>query len=114
MCCPCVSTSSHVYLMLLTPLHVMRSPRVARYKSWTLDSGLDRGLDYGLDYGLDFGLDFRLESRICKLTSRFQAFPPSTCSLVPKVVIIQIPMDFVSIQWGYVSLDNALRDRARG
>ena len=27
---------------------------VARYKTWTLDSGLDYGLDYGLNFGLDW------------------------------------------------------------
>ena len=64
-----------------------------RYKTQTLDSGLDCGLDYGLNYGLNFGLDFRLESRT-NLT--FLGLPTIhfliAYSLVPKVVIIQIPM----------------------
>ena len=74
-----------------------------RYKTWTLDygldfrldSGLDYGLDFGLDYGLDYGQDFGLDSRTYKLTLRFQAFRrPAASSLVSKVRIIQIPMQF--------------------
>ena len=56
----------------------LRLQMQGRYETWTLDSGLDYGLDYGLDHGLDYGLDFGLDSRTYKLTSCFQAFPPSS------------------------------------
>ena len=58
--------------LLLTPSR--GSQETGRYKTWTLDSGMDYGLVYGLNFGLNFGLD----SRTYKLTSHFQAFPPSS------------------------------------
>ena len=67
---------------------------MGRYKTWILDSGLD--------YGLNFGLDFRLDS---STNLAFPGLPTMqfliASSLVAKVRIIQIPMDFFS---AYVSV----------
>ena len=90
------SGNIHVFVVYITldSSHVL----LGRYKTWTLDSGLD----YRLDYGPNSGLDFRLESRSYELTLSFQIFPSSiTYSLVLKVVIIQVLMDFFSL---YVSV----------